>query len=113
MVVLSRVSVIVSKSSGSGVVVGSGCGVDGGENSFEYLCVLWLCWLCMIMKLTSLVDLQLRVVVPRIYHTCYLFIVLYPGPVHGTPFVPFPLVPSLPRSKASDDLPSKLLHNRI
>jgi hypothetical protein len=56
MVVLSRVSVIVSKSSGSGAVVGGGCGVDGGrvrENSFEYLCVLWLCWLCV---LTSLVD---------------------------------------------------------
>ena len=33
---------------------------------------------------------------------------LYPGPVHGTPFVPSPLVPSPPRSKTSDDdLPSK------
>ena len=32
---------------------------------------------------------------------------LYPGPVHGTPFVPSPLIPSPPRSKASDDLPSK------
>ena len=34
---------------------------------------------------------------------------LYPqaGPVHGTPFVPSPLVPSPPRSKTFDDLPSK------
>jgi hypothetical protein len=32
---------------------------------------------------------------------------LYPGPVNGTPFVPSPLVPSPPRSKTSDDLPSK------
>lgn len=27
---------------------------------------------------------------------------LYPGPVHGTPFVPSPLVPSPPRSKTSE-----------
>jgi len=33
---------------------------------------------------------------------------LYPGPVYGaTNFVPSPLVPSPPRSKTSDDLPTK------
>ena len=32
---------------------------------------------------------------------------LYPDPVHGTPFVPPPLVPSPPRSKTPDGLPIK------